>query len=870
MGNRFDEVYKDQFDNYIYPFLWMHGEDHAILTEELERIKESNIKAICVEARPHPDFGGEQWWSDMDVVMDFARKNDMKVWLLDDDRFPTGHANKAFSDGNNELSNEFLTSWSTDVVGPIKNSAMIVQPVLKSDSKLIGAVACKRVSGDTTELDLGSCIDLTGNIKNGWLRFDVPEGLWRILLFFTTHQGDGKLDYFNILNSESVRLLLDRVFEPHFERYGEDFGKTFTGFFSDEQEFANLPGYDFQARLGKNMKFIPWSGELYARLQKRWGDSLVTRLPALWYDAMEQTGHIRFEYMDEVTKQLKHAFSDQVGDWCKAHGVIHVGHIIEDDNSHGRLGCSTGHYFRSSSGMGMAGIDVVLLQIMPGMNQVIHQWVASDRDGEFFHYGLGKMGSSLAHIDREKNGNAMCEIFGAFGWQEGISLMKWLADHMLSRGINYFVPHAFSPRSFPDLDCPPHFYARGNHPQFKYFGQLMKYMNRAAHLLTGGNYLAQIAVLYHAEAEWAGEAMLFQKPVRVFLENQMECDVIPADVFSKKNPYHMTFDGRICIGKQSYEALVVPYSEYLPEEVARAVAALIEKGFPVFFVGGYPEKICESIPGEKQLLKGLGAAEEAGLEDLAFAVAGRINPRVRIKQAFPDLRTYTYRNDYGVALYCFNESTTQSVDSQLGINLEESYEMAVRYDPWNNIRYALPLKREEGRLTVPLQLECGEAAILLFQKEAVDLPVYKPWPKEGARLDGEWSISYSDIVGYPAFRALAECKGGDGLPDLTDWAVEQKFCGMLRYETSITSEQDRAACLRLRDGADAVEIYVNGASAGMLSGAPYCMELPLVKGKNQLIIELAVTPVWSVGDDWSSLTVLPPLGLIQKPYLTYL
>lgn len=50
----------------------------------------------------------------------------------------------------------------------------------------------------------------------------------------------------------------------------------------------------------------------------------------------------------------------------------------------------------------------------------------------------------------------MCEIFGAYGWGEGVSLMKWLTDHMLVRGINEFVPHAFSP-AFPDEDCPPHF-----------------------------------------------------------------------------------------------------------------------------------------------------------------------------------------------------------------------------------------------------------------------------------------------------------------------------------------------------------------------------------------------------------------------------
>ena len=77
----------------------------------------------------------------------------------------------------------------------------------------------------------------------------------------------------------------------------------------------------------------------------------------------------------------------------------------------------------------------------------------------------------------------MCEIFGAYGWAEGVKMMKWLTDFMLVRGINCFVPHAFSMR-FPDPDCPPHFYARGRNPQFRAFGVLMQYMNRMSHILT--------------------------------------------------------------------------------------------------------------------------------------------------------------------------------------------------------------------------------------------------------------------------------------------------------------------------------------------------------------------------------------------------
>ena len=80
-------------NNYILPFLWMRGEEEAVLREEMEKIYECGIRAVCLEARPHDDFCGPGWWHDMDIILDEAKKKGMKLWILDDTHFPTGYAN---------------------------------------------------------------------------------------------------------------------------------------------------------------------------------------------------------------------------------------------------------------------------------------------------------------------------------------------------------------------------------------------------------------------------------------------------------------------------------------------------------------------------------------------------------------------------------------------------------------------------------------------------------------------------------------------------------------------------------------------------------------------------------------------------------
>lgn len=126
----------------------------------------------------------------------------------------------------------------------------------------------------------------------------------------------------------------------------------------------------------------------------------------------------------------------------------------------------------------------------------------------------------------------MCEIFGNYGWKEGVYLEKYLADHFMVRGINRFVPHAFSPKAFPDPDCPPHFYAHGYNPQYRHFGSLMKYMNRICELISDGKQIVSTAILYHGDADWAGgKCMYCQVPARKLADQQIDYHFLPSEIY---------------------------------------------------------------------------------------------------------------------------------------------------------------------------------------------------------------------------------------------------------------------------------------------------------------------------------------------------
>ena len=65
--------------------------------------------------------------------------------------------------------------------------------------------------------------------------------------------GDWGLSFY--IEYAGKKILLDAVYEPHYARYKDDFGKTLAGFFSDEPGFYNLgEGYAFRnVRIGDPM-----------------------------------------------------------------------------------------------------------------------------------------------------------------------------------------------------------------------------------------------------------------------------------------------------------------------------------------------------------------------------------------------------------------------------------------------------------------------------------------------------------------------------------------------------------------------------------------------------------------------------------------
>lgn len=862
----------DKYDNHIMPFLWTHGEGEAVIRAYVEKIAQSGIRSLCFESRPHEDFLKEKWWHDMDILLDECEKRDMTVWILDDQHFPTGYAAGEIAKNHKNLQKEFLNFHQFDFNGPRKNAGIVLDWTTMGNrpnvlnvgvdervaekgktvqSEIVSIVAARKK--EFNEIEAAELRDLTDLIKGDTLYWDIPSGEWSVFVFYTTQEGGeaSTEGYLNPLVPEATDVLLNTVYEAHYAHYKESFGTTIRGFFSDEPRFGNIKGPD--AVVGKIDMPLPWRPGFLAMFAERLHKNIAETkmlLPLLYRGDSDKAHEVRYQYMELVTDLYSEHFSKRIGNWCTNHRVEHIGHVIEDNNAHARLGYGAGHFFKSMAGQDMAGIDVVLHQLLPQENNGYFKAMTSTGwDGEFFHYALAKMGASLGHLDPKKRGQTMCEMYGAYGWSEGTKLMKWLTDHMLVRGVNNFVPHAFSMKEYPDPDCPPHFYAHGQNPEFAGFGILMEYMNRVSYLFSEGKHKGDVAVLYHAEAEWSGDYMPFQKVARVLLEKQIEFDIVSSQMVQDSflEAAHFT------INQQEFTTLIIPFSQRLPQKLLKKLEKLAENGVRLIFMKELVHKASEGVDASSELTAIGKKAEITNVDELFGILQDSAIDRLVTNIELPFLRYYHYELEGKSVFMLFNENDVQ--DIQFNAIFPVTH-LVKGYNPLENTVKALSLHDDHYEISL-----AKSESLIVFE---TDLPreagqrIQEKWEDVEDLQHNHWQVLF-DGVGIEAQQREKEYSA---LPVIGVGDDYGHFSGTTTYLTE-TGKHPENTLLEIENASEIVSVSINGHLIGTKISTPYTFDLSgsLNEAKNEIKIEVINNLGRNKRDYLSQYLLVEPIGI---------
>ncbi len=828
-----EQILNNEAPSHLYPFFWQKGQSNEIIAEYIDQMYAQGIRNFCIESRPHPEFLEDGWWKTMDLIIEKAQEKGMHLWILDDDKFPTGHANGKVPE---KLRRRYLHYHCFDVHSDGSEIQLnmscpcgmrkMMQDRRHMKDRIAAVIAVKKdIQGHNLIME-GTETDLTGGLSDGLLTCTLPKGPWSVFAVYETlcSEGRGVEEYLDPMRREATEVLLSEVYEKHYAHYAGHFGKTILGFFSDEPSFGNANGR--QEVIGKSEMPLPWNKEVSRQFLERGFET--KDLVYLFRGDGKHASDVRYQYMDIITGLYQKNFTGTLGEWCRNHGVIYVGHVIEDDNVHARLGAGPGHYFRAVDGQDMAGVDIIGGQVVPGMDYHHDSFSTGGSDGEFYHYALVRMGASAAKLDPKKKGRLMCEAFGAYGWAEGLKEMKWITDHMISHGVNWIVPHAFDPAEFPDWDCPPHFYAHGMNPQYRYFHVWSAYADRLCHLFSDGVKDSSVGVLYHASAEWSGNTMMFQKPCRILQEHQIDTDIISEDYLRTAVREADGFSINGC----TYRALVIPGCQRLPEDLADAVNQIAA---------------CTKVMAVEQVPEGVNA-ECVSLEELPELLKDLT--KVHVNETAEHLVSCHYGLPDGNVWMFTNESITDRIVREVTLDTDDPLQI---YDAMNNQLYHLDAEND-GKTHFCLELGPYESLVLVSGSSDVKKP--QPGEKTAVIKDG-MTVS---LQGYKEEQ--------ETLTDITETGnLSHKFSdfsGTIRYRFHVSLDHP-AVMMAIPEAYETVHVTVNGKDCGTVIAPSYVFDLEPAahEGDNTVEIEVISTLNRAQRDLFSMFVPLEPLGIVS-------
>ncbi|NMA19874.1 MAG: hypothetical protein GX927_04770 [Lentisphaerae bacterium] len=845
--------------SYIRPLLWYGGESKKKLIEEIHAVKAAGIHEFILENRGGDWFATDWWWELLGCALETAKQLDMRLWLLDDSHVNTGSANDSLGKPENaKFRPQNLRIEAADFAGPVSAGALMV-PAHTDLEQVVSVSAFLR--DPATGHSIGEPVVLTDRLTDGLCLLDLPEGLWRVYFVLTADPSLQGLfaNYITMLSPESCRHLINEVHEKVYARFAPYFGNTFAGFFSDEPAFGNCDGqYGYDScdhRMGQLRRIYSWWDTLPELLAQKTGlprDAVMAKLPALWDDVDGASDLFRVAYMDVITELWRANFSRQIGRWCEERGVQYIGHVLEDQGCHFHTGWGCGHFFRSMEGQHMAGLDIVLNQMVPGFRTIKHATNSSSKeyDSVFYHYTLAKLGASLAHLTPHMQNRAICEVFGAYGWTCGLPVMRAIFNHFLSNGTNHFIPHAYSmhlpgtvrescdegtqaPPGYCMTHLAPTFYFGGLNPQYRQFGALMQYVQRVSHLISSGVHLADVALFYAAEADWAGCPIRGMDDVAMTLSRAgIDFDFVPSDALYDNSAVK---DNRLLLNQETYGALVVPMSESLPEKLLRRFAELSAQGLPVLFTDKLPSRCEHPAVDISPLLHHFAVAP---LEEVPDFIRSSCGQRLQIAST-PDLhslRFYGLAREDGSILYLFHNDGLEPLETFVSL---PGGETALLYDPWTNTAYTGDNTPQGLRIKLqPLQLLAA-----VFQKKTPERFPLFPYEEPVFR---ELPLRY-DIYIREAHEEQFRLLRPQSEP--VNLLLEEKLtrtCAEFRYDATFQWDSRPVSWLQIPQAGDCAELWLNGSYCGLSLG-PVCrfqIEGKLRKGENTLSIRTADNPAY--------------------------
>jgi hypothetical protein len=500
-------------------------------------------------------YMGRRWMACIRACADEASQRGMGAWLYDEDRWPSGFAGGLSVAANPGYRTQYL------VCNVINRPALVAER--------IATFTAREVDGRLDDIRPDDAPAFTDEAD-------------RVIQLYpqTMALGDPRFQgfcYLDVLNADAVQAFLASTYEAYAQVVGDEFGQAVPGIFTDEPQF----------RLPEDRLAIPWTTGFPAIFRARRGYDLLPHLPALFFDTADFHG-VRYDYWHTITELFVENYSQQIFDWCEAHGLAYTGHYMAEDSLYGQvefIGAAMPHY----PYMHVPGIDKLGREINVRSGTVLT---------------VKQLDSVVCQAGKQ---NALCENYGCGGQDLAHTGRKWIGDWAYVLGITFNNPHLslYSMRGERKRDYPQDIFYQ--QPWWPENNLVADYFARLSYALSQGQRVVDILVIHPMGSAWT----LF-RPGHTYEIGCLDraLDDLLMTLMQNQRDFHLgdemsMLPGAPCearvatdeagpglnVGRMAYRVVVVPPGTTLTQNTARLLHEFSAAGGPVLTLEPAPTLI---------------------------------------------------------------------------------------------------------------------------------------------------------------------------------------------------------------------------------------------------------------------------------------
>ncbi len=411
------------------------------------------------------------------------------------------------------------------------------------------------VEEDPRLVDSRKVADLTEKLEdNGDIRWDVPQGKWRVVRYTCIHSGQNGLTPSPATRKPALDMLDPDATEIHL-KYLLDFMEKHMGDLGETAlQYLCSDSYEFRGH--------KWTVEFPRFFRERYGYDIRPFLPAIFGYTVGTP---------DSTRRFLADYNNLVSDLTIEN---HYHKCVEVANSYG-----TG-FISEAAGPGYPVHNVPFESLRASGHLTYPR-------GEFWHYPAGETENTREHLQIIKGPASAAHIYdqeiveaesftSVWLWQEGPGDYKHTVDRLFTEGLNRIAFHTF-PHTPERAGKPGYVYGFGTQisetlPWWPKSKPFMDYLGRSGHMLRQGEFVADYLYFYGDTAPNFVPSMVLD-PLN---PEGHDYDYINSEVLI--NSLQVSGNRLVIPRGPTYELLVLPGKDAMEPGTLEKVEQLVREG----------------------------------------------------------------------------------------------------------------------------------------------------------------------------------------------------------------------------------------------------------------------------------------------------